>query len=1569
MAEPSIDSFNEQPAPSVADFAIEPTRTGMLNQASTANIAAHASVLSDNPEMIAENYQTIRSDLNETGKSATADQIATKAFEQDARATKEALMGIVTDLTLPAEQRQAAAQKFSEMQQEQFGPSLNRLVQEKALAADSKGESVEQGNIRLDRAKELQNISAWNREKQSAVNSFVARGNSDILPLFVEFIQTMVSSDSNLKLANTISEYNKSQGVGSFFDVIKAQFLPGSSREDLKKSFNSLPVDQQRQALDSLIRAVETSTSLVTPDTPDMSAVQNLKAVLEDSDYSKTDKIIDNVATVMSNLGWGNFTAPGMKIAKGGVAFEAIEQTLKERRAAGAARAFEAAKNDAVRTEVAPMSVANTYKDVNPEKYKAAYQAAAADETGQAAEALFGAGRTEAVASAHAPEMPLPDGSVQARPTDVEGDNYNRVSPEYKLDPTIEKEIKTSGRIDLTETEKASGVATVLNDFRSATGITARTEMTTIVDNEFGGKTISAVYGNGSEGFSNAVDAIEQAKLSLRKYGIQDSDIQLLKRSGGVYEPVPPGGAGGNGDYLVRVNYDYNYNPHSTINWDTLNVEWNFPDRLTMETPVSLDPASMFDPVITLGANVAVDKGSRLQRNMLEMGKEFTDEYVKLGRNSKDKVWQFILEANEKGIGLSPLEISKYSFTDKELSSVRKWRRYWDNQYWLENRDYAKTLGSTGYQVLESQQANTRLFAKPLQKAKVGREAVYDVASGNVRTLSAQELDDLYSSGGTVAKLRSHALINGDYVGHAIVENKAGSSYLRAIRETDPVLNYRPGYFTVRYTGPKFVIERVKNAAGEIIGERAIANAKSTRDAVFAAKRQAQSTGKIYGEAKDLKADYYVRGDIKNQRNIDDEHMFDSQVMAGRTAQRVRGKPLYDATTPVNFGPQYNHVMSPVDSLIHAAQSIAKRTSMRDYLEAAKQRAVNQYGHLFPKDEFNRPMWPQTRADIGGKGDLHSKEVADARSTYDYIASLENAAANSFDDLSRDFLNSIADLFGDKASKGGRASGVLNVAERVTRAVGDNVKPTQILKSAGNAAFIATNPIRQLILQPHQALMLLANYPKSAPQAVRDFSAFLMVKTHPSMLKAAAYASQRTEAEVLALIKEIDATGLAAGVDSHSLVSGSLSQMAEMSRYSGRTYPGISSAVRYMRKIGFDMGETVNILSAYLTIRQDAVRQGLKLTPEVLDTVAAKARNYTGNMNAAGDMKFSKGILGVFTQYMQAPFKSAAAATNRVMTKTERARLLGMQAVLFPGINYWAWESFFDKPAEGETRRVLEEGLEGYFFNSMMSHLAGRDVRIDFSSLAPANMYGTWEVIKNLATMKPYDALAATPSGQLVFGSSPRITDALRKASRYFHHVDDITDPEEFLKVVDGFARVSSGYSNAFKAKYMWDKRQKLNSMGGVTVEHVGRLEAIFAAAGFNTMEEKLKPELSQRLYELSTDFRSDIEENYKLTKRLLEDDGISNQDPEFIQRVVTEMYSVVDNPAAMEILNSLIEKDMRKGDGQLFQRIQDVALIPDREKIRETFNRRIPDEEMRKQALDTLDYIDNHFKNEEENQ
>lgn len=1574
----TVESFNDQPSASLADFAVESDKQGLITSAGATNIAAHAAALAD-PQALAENYTTIRSDLETLGTSATANQIMSKATEQDAATEKAAFVSVVSDPTLPSSVKEAAAKRYLEQQNTRY-TSLQKLTSIKALASPIAGENPEQENIRLNLATELDSINQLKRDKQSAMHTIAASGSSDTRDVLVEFVSQVIPFVHNARVSKIISDYNKATGddatqVGLF----ESMTMSGWAKQDFKAAFEKMPVDKQRDLVGTLVTAVQNSKSPTAWDNTDMTAVQAAQAFLEDGSYGNIDAFIDNLAGVLDIVGAGALLKRPAKAILRGVkpgtqaGFEAVEETLRARKQASAADAFARAKAEVVRTEVQPVSLMETYKDVNPAQYKATYKAIVSDEAGEISEAMAGTSRAEAIASAHTPEQAAKNGEVEARPTDVEGDNVNRVAPEappkpdFGIDETISTEINTSGKIHLTANEKDNAVQTVVNDFQSATGITARHEMTTVADNATGGKTISAVYGNGSYGFSNAADAIELAKVSLRKYGVQDSDIQLLKRSGDKYVPADIKTASGNGDYLVRVNYDYGYDVHQ-MDMDTLTVKKNFFDRLPIGTPLSLDPASTFDPVIFMGANVAVDKGSRLQRNLLEMGKEFTDKYVKLDKGGKDKVWNFILEANEKGIGLSPLEIAKYSFTPAEKETLKKWRRYWDNQYHLENRDAGKTLQAQGYKVLEEPTGNTRLFAREIQQHKVGREDVYNPITGGVAPISGQDLTDLYTRGGTVAKLRTPALVNGDYVGYIISENKAGSSYLRAIVDTDAVLNYRKGYFQVRYKGPKFLVERIKNKRGEVIGERAIASSSNTRDAFLAGRRQAASTGKIFGEAKDLKADYYVRSDAKLDRNVEDEHMFDSQASAGRTAQRLRGKPLRDASSPTNFGPQYNHIVSPVDSLIHAAGSIAKRTSMRDYLTATKERAVQQYGHYFPRDEFGRPTWPTSRGEIGAKGDQASKGVADARATYDYIASLENAAANAVDDFTRAFLNGIAEIFGDLSTRSGKASKALSLMEQGLRKAGDLPGPTTLLKSAGNAAFIALNPLRQIVLQPSQTIMLLANYPKSAPQAIRDLAAFLMYKTHPSLLKGAAKNAGRTEAEMLEIIRQADATGLAAGVDSHSLVSGSLSQMAEMSRYSGKRFPIISGAIRKARQIGFDAGETINILSTFFTIRDDAVRRGVKLDAAGLDQIQADARNYTGNMNQAGEMKFARGTFGVLTQYMQQPFKSAMAVTNRSLTRAEKARLLGMQAILFPGIGLWVWESFFDKlPDDKDGREILEEGLQGYLFNHALSLFSDKEVHIDFRSLAPANMYGSYEVIHNLVTMDIMEALANTPSGQLLLGSSPRITDAWRQAARFFHHVDDETAPKEFLKTVQGFLSISSGFSNMAKARYMWSARQKLNSMGGVTVEDVGKLEAAFAAFGFPTMQEAKVAELNQQIYLQTQAHKDDITEYYKQMKRMLNKEGIANEDPRFIQRVLTEIYRYDDSFATREMIQGLIKKDMRDKDGALFNRLIELSKLPDTAKTRETLGR-VPDPQMRKQALEALDEMDAYFKEQQDN-
>src|SRR5690606_40331148 len=96
--------------------------------------------------------------------------------------------------------------------------------------------------------------------------------------------------------------------------------------------------------------------------------------------------------------------------------------------------------------------------------------------------------------------------------------------------------------------------------------------------------------------------------------------------------------------------------------------------------------------------------------------------------------------------------------------------------------------------------------------------------------------------------------------------------------------------------------------------------------------------------------------------------------------------------------PILQYVMNPVDTMVNTARGISDRVAMREFIEVSKTRFLQQFGHMLPKNRFGQVMWPSKVEHIGRPGELASKELADARTTWEAINYWENGYINAIDD-------------------------------------------------------------------------------------------------------------------------------------------------------------------------------------------------------------------------------------------------------------------------------------------------------------------------------------------------------------------------------------------------------------------------------------------------------------------------------------------------------------------------------------------------------------------------------------------
>jgi len=360
--------------------------------------------------------------------------------------------------------------------------------------------------------------------------------------------------------------------------------------------------------------------------------------------------------------------------------------------------------------------------------------------------------------------------------------------------------------------------------------------------------------------------------------------------------------------------------------------------------------------------------------------------------------------------------------------------------------------------------------------------------------------------------------------------------------------------------------------------------------------------------------------------------------------------------------------------------------------------------------------------------------------------------------------------------------------------------------------------------------------------------------------------------------------------------------------------------------------------------------------------VSAKARNYTYNMNAAGDLPYNQNALGILFQFMQVPHKAALQMTNRTLTRREKLKLMAYQVPMFtlpPAAMY----SLFGPtlPDDVETRNAIVQGLEGYVFNKTASLIAGEEARVDFSSLSPLDMYGTYEFIYGLATTDAVKMITESPSGQLILGNNPRITKAFTRAARYFGLIDDYEDPTTFIQVMHEVAKISSGYSSGYKASYAFSAGQKMHGMDVIDPE-VTSFEAVMQLFGFATMDEAETWYLRNKLYTEGKDFEKDVKTWYKDLKDHLSFHGVPPKSHELTASAFGEAWRVfgLNDVRAREIILSELTRDMKGSDGKLFQGILRTIGWQTQDEIRGMINS-LPNisEEQRAEHMSILDNID----------
>lgn len=1461
------------------------TQTSKIPEASIRNQAALTAMLSNDP---LQTYQIVKAET-EQGVSYTRDMVINSAKNRQAGSDKQALMSILADPSITIEQKKAVIAGLNT----DFHNDTSTLVAHASASLPNKTESVEAEDVRIIGVEQYRAIREAREKKQQMLNREYVKLNAATGKAASDIAEMALAPFAVNKAAYGVLTDILSE-LGFKDSRIKTALTPGSAIEKIREKLATIPPEDRPVVEEKISNIIFNTPNIVFSKDNDFAKFSLSQAIFQEGGYSAVDKWLDNASGLLDIIGVGTLAKSGIrKITSLTTKTPEVETANMKLRN--------------ITSTSSPVSPVKIVEDTNPERARSLYEMVVKSSGDEVAQTITGTSRQDFIAESHIPQPLSKDGSVEAKL--VEPDRY--ISP----DPEIVREWENTGGLWITDKERKQVGANLFNKFTDVKGITPLDNMVAV--GVVGDKAIiKAMYGTSDGGFLKAEDALDQVKLSLREFGIDDRDLTLMKKIGDEYVPITLAEAKGvDGNYLVQLNTKHTINATDIVEFDKVDVKRNWFDAIpylrsknsgTIANSI-LDNASMLHPVYSGGAVVQADKAVRIDKLFLELHSEFSDAYLKLNKARQDKVYDYIREANHFGLELNANQLLARGFVKDEIDVINTWKRNWDTHFWFENADLVRTLNHQGFKVFENQQTGTKLFAKEIPKNQnIGK--VYDPALDQVVTLSKQDLDNLYTSGGSYAALRRPVDFNGTTVEHMIVRNTP-TEYLRGLRDFDQVLNYRKGYYQVQYKAPKFIEETIRDANGNELYKKAVSVAGDTKEAEHIRKRLAATTG------KDIN-DFRVREDFKKMR-VDTDAYWDLQNASGRIAQRHRGKRLENTSSPIGgFDTQY--ILDPVESAVRASRSLSGRIATRDFLEISKARAMSQYSDYFPSNGKGGKQWVENSNSLLPTTSATTLDIGSARTTVEYLNYLQHGYSNSADLFFKSMMNGIANMLaGTKA-------------EKMFLWAGEST-PTEFLKSGVFQAYIALNPLRQLVIQSHQTIRLLGYNPiyMGSGQVMLDGEKVFRYLSGLSDIN-------KADKETKELVRYVQDSGMLDAVDKQNLVRGSLSQLTESSN---RVKRFIGTAISIPRKFGFDIGEQSNLLTHLLAVRDRFIKSGKNLSdPLVRDEAYSQVRAMTYDMNFAGDMPYNQNALGLFMQFFQVPHKAFLQYTNRRIPPGDRLRMAMVDAILFGIPGAMALENLIGKemlPEDAKAREGVLFGLTSVAYNGAMSKIAGEDVKVDFSQLSPYGIEGFAHLAHAIVSGGTLEFIQNSPAFTMYLKDGSRVQEAFGRMFRYFGFIDtqEGLEKEDALSVLSGVAEISSGWTNAMKAATIIELGKIPNKGGdGVLIDDPHWFYAAAQLFGFKSQKEILE---WKALSELRDNKKSREEEYQKFydsyVRVLTRDHKLKISDPESVVKVLGAaklMYK--DDFKAQEWIANKLSRDMVDKQDTLTRYIIEAGNFPD---------------------------------------
>lgn len=1517
--------------------------TTKLPPLSVAGVAATKSLLEGNASE--EGYVKNRDSLTDPdGRQQFLDFQQAERDRMKAE-TEAELANLLPDPSVSLDTKDLFIQNLQNLDQTLAKMSTMESLSEQAVIANSgQDETAESEQSRINWADKLGEVNDIKRQQQALINrSKVAQAAEsagffknakdfgELLAPFAEWIHV-----DQLARKTGSSRIN----------------LMGQQRADIIRRMEEAPLNEKVALTQELIRIVEETDRVILPDGNAVTALADLERMAGLTDYTDTERWLDNLSSIADIAGVGGVLR---WVAKGGKEVKAVDKVTDLEREVTVMT---------TKTDTAPTAPAKVIKDANPEQSKVMHNVVKEDETGNAAEALYGTTKEEALADDLLPEPEKPGGKSQSKPI-------------FDEDPEVQAVRTEEGNIHLTEKERATAINSERLKLEDVEGMIPHTNSMKIKALEDGSTEFSVMYHPINNGFATVGRAVENAMYAFRKFKVEEKDLSYFYRDGTDWVETTPKELAARAELraaftskkkkipaeLKEVDYavglKYKFQPQAgELNLERLSIKRNWLDAMPSwivrakqgsVTQNILPVDNVLPTQITRATSKSVDRGTHLHKLLLDQYRNFSEDYVKLPKLRRGMMKDYIEQANAQGIPMTTTDLAARGFNAEERQLLKAWKQANDTLWHVANADMVINLRNKGFYMFRDSN-NTNLVVKPVKEKGVplGTPRTFDPASNSFVKMDRAAIQQHYANGGEIARLDEPVKHGNLWIEYIKVDNTPQNGYLRVLRDNDKVLNYREGYYPVAYDANWFITQTMRADDGTEF-EKAIVAAGSEQDAIHALKQlQATYPDKKFTTKQDRALGQRTFGGGESGWSV--------SVSQGLTNQKIRGVRLGDASAGMqNIGNA--HLVDPLEAVAKQVAMLARKVSVRKVLDDTKERWIQNYFDelQLPLNQYGEKWFPSSINQLAErKAGVNLKTLADARTLYNYVDYMEHGYINSIDDGFKALLQTAADIVSPFSKK----------AEDILRG-SSKVSPTSTLKGTVFKLFLAANPLRQVIVQGHQSIQLLALFPQHAPQVIRE--AYQISR---------ALTGLPHSAETAALLKELQRSGILDAVDSNNIVRKELIRLADQT-WGQKTGKVLNTPLRISQRAGFDIGEQLTVVTSYLAHRADKVAKngGKALTRADLDEVAGAARIFTGNMNRAGDMPYNINSLNVVAQFLQVPHKLGLQPLfSRSLTRQQRAQLLAWNTVMYgvPAGAVGYLTGFIENPM---AKDAIQFGLEDVLLNEMLTGITGEDQQINWGDLAPTDIYGTGDFAVALLTGDIGKLVAEAPAVSLFFGPNPRLTNLFKQTAMLVNPAWNYDDPNlkiKYTDVVRSSLNLFSGFSNAFKAQYAAKTGEKMSSLGSLTAEDVTTAEAIMQGLGFVTHTEEARFQTQQSLFggtEYATsDMQRDVQAWYDMAKRIGAGRGQSVREAEFANMVLGEGWRVFGlyEPEARQFLLNAIQKDADKGEYSFVEGIVKQWNLMDPAEVRRLIGE-LPQSQMKDDLLHNFDtYLNERDKTKE---